>query len=180
MTYLEYFLMLRLQVLWSKRNLPSVSRSSGSSLCTCTEAYRQYLGPSMLQLAHLFVLIIANSIVLFAMFVLLLRSVWCLGTNTTTIEGWEIERHATLVRRARVLGGFLDGPDGTKVRIVKQEFPYDVGIYTNIAQGLGGHIHTWFWPFAATPAVDDGLAFPENGFEGEQPRAQACHKFATC
>ncbi|KAL1311733.1 hypothetical protein AAFC00_001828 [Neodothiora populina] len=147
MTYLEYFLMQRAQVLWYKRDLPS------------------YLGPSALQLAHLFVLIIVNSLVLFALFVLYVRTLWCLGANTTTIEGWEIERHATLVRRARHLGGFLDGPSGTRIKITKQEFPYDIGIYQNLAQGMGGHLHTWLWPFARTPTMASGLAFPGNGFE---------------
>jgi len=90
-----------------------------------------------------------------------------MAVNTTTIEGWEIERHETLVRRARVLGGYLNGPDGTRIRIVKQEFPYDIGIYANLVQGMGGHFHTWLWPIAPTPSVESGLSFPENGFEGE-------------
>jgi len=90
-----------------------------------------------------------------------------MGANTTTIEGWEIERHETLVRRARVLGGYLNGPDATRIRIVKQEFPYDIGIHANLVQGMGGHLHTWLWPFAPSPSVESGLSFPENGFEGE-------------
>lgn len=69
--------------------------------------------------------------------ILLIRSLWCLVVNTYTIEGWEIERHETLVRRARVLGGFLDGPDGTRVRIVQQEYPYDIGLWQNVVQGMG-------------------------------------------
>lgn len=126
----------------------------------------QYMGPSTFQLLHLLVLVAVNSLLLFAMSILLIRTLWCLGANTTTIEGWEIERHETLVRRARVLGGYLDGPEGSKIRIVKQEFPYDIDIYTNVAQGMGGHIHTWLWPFAATPTVESGLRFPENDIEG--------------
>jgi len=63
--------------------------------------------------------------------------VWCLAINNTSIEGWEIERHETLLQRARYLGGYLDGPDGTKVRIVRQEFPYDIGIWRNFKQGMG-------------------------------------------
>jgi len=55
----------------------------------------------------------------------------------TTIEGWEIERHETLLRRAKVLGGYLNGPDGQRVRIVRQEFPYDIGIWANFKQGMG-------------------------------------------
>ena len=87
---------------------------------------------------HLFVLIIVNSITLTALAVLLSRTIWLLGANTTTIETWEIERHKKLLRRARVFGGYLDGPDGIKVRIQKQEFPYDIGIWQNIRQGMGG------------------------------------------
>ena len=85
----------------------------------------------------------------------------------TTIEGWEIDRHRTLARRARAFGGFLDGPDGTKIRIVKQEFPYDIGIWSNINQGMGGNLFTWFWPFASTPSARGGLTFEVNGFEGK-------------
>ena len=84
----------------------------------------------------------------------------------TTIEGWEIERHETLVRRARLLGGYLDGPDGTKVRIRKQEFPYDIGILRNMRQGMGGTLWLWIWPFLATPSNKSGLYFETNGFEG--------------
>jgi palmitoyltransferase len=53
------------------------------------------------------------------------------------IEGWEIERHETLLRRARRTGGFLDGPDGMRVQIRRQEFPYDIGIWQNFKQGMG-------------------------------------------
>ncbi|WEW59302.1 Palmitoyltransferase [Emydomyces testavorans] len=86
---------------------------------------------------------------------------------STTIEGWEIERHRTLLRRARVFGGYLDGPDGTKVRIQKQEFPYDIGIWQNIKAGMGGsdNFLSWLWPLAKTPAPDTGLDFEVNGFE---------------
>ncbi|KAK2795753.1 Palmitoyltransferase [Onygenales sp. PD_12] len=96
-----------------------------------------YLGPSLVQLVHLFLLVVVNTMVLFALAILLTRTLWCLGGNTTTIEVWEIERHRTLIRRARVFGGYLDGPDGVRVRIQKQEFPYDIGIWNNIKSGMG-------------------------------------------
>ena len=96
------------------------------------------MGPSLGQLMLLFTLLVVNSITLTALSVLLARTLWQLGANTTTIEGWEIERHKKLLRRARVLGGYLDGPDGIKVKIRKQEFPYDIGIWKNIKQGMGG------------------------------------------
>lgn len=89
-------------------------------------------------LALLLVLLLANSFTLFALSILLIRSLWSLGVNTTTIEAWEIERHRTLLRRARVLGGSLDGPDGVLIKITRQEFPYDIGILHNIRQGMGG------------------------------------------
>ncbi|KAL1961004.1 hypothetical protein VTO42DRAFT_4892 [Malbranchea cinnamomea] len=120
MGYLERLLLVRVSIIWKNRNMPS------------------YYGPSTGQFAHLFILVIVNSMVLFMLVILLLRTAWMLALNQTTIEGWEIERHHTLVRRARALGGFLDGPDGMRIRIRKQEFPYDIGIWQNIKQGMGG------------------------------------------
>lgn len=99
---------------------------------------------------------------------MLLRSLWSLGANITTIEGWEIERHSALLRRARVLGGYLDGPDGIKVRIIKQEFPYDIGIYQNIKQGMGGGPLSWLLPLAPSPSIHGGLKFDVNEFEGRK------------
>ena len=82
---------------------------------------------------------------LFALSILLVRTLWSLCSNTTTIESWEIERHETLLRRARHFGGFLDGPDGVKISIVRQEFPYDIGIWNNIAQGMGSRNVSYFF-----------------------------------
>lgn len=136
--------------MWKNRNIPSVSDSISFSVIEsrCLRSVHryqmlkwnvvyQYFGPNLLQLSHLFVLFIVNSFTLFALSILLIRTVWMLCANTTTIEGWEISRHRTLVRRAKVFGGFLDGPDGTKIRIRKQEFPYDIGIWKNMRDGMG-------------------------------------------
>lgn len=121
-----------------------------------------------MQLVHLFLLLVTNSLVLFALAILLARVIWSLALNTTTIEGWEIERHHALLRRSRVLGGFLDGPNGTKVRIERQEFPWDIGIWANICQGMGTrNFLGWLWPFSRSPAVKTGLSFPDNGIEGK-------------
>ncbi|EME79207.1 uncharacterized protein MYCFIDRAFT_87412 [Pseudocercospora fijiensis CIRAD86] len=145
MAFLQYFLFQRVAVLWEKRHLPS------------------YLGPSVLQLAHLFILCATNSMVLFALVLLLGRTLWSLAVNTWTIEGWEIERHHTLLRRAKVLGGYLEGPDGRKVRIDHQEFPWDVGIWSNICQGMGSRNPlSWFWPFSRSPSIESGLSFEHN------------------
>ncbi|KAJ5232854.1 Palmitoyltransferase pfa4 [Penicillium chermesinum] len=120
MSYLETCLWERVSIVWENRNMPS------------------YLGPSLGQLAHLFVLFVLNSFTLFMLFILLVRSLYSMALNTTTIESWEIERHVTLVRRARVMGGYLEGPGGVKIRIRKQEFPYDMSFWTNIKDGMGG------------------------------------------
>jgi len=95
-----------------------------------------------------------------------LRSLWSLWTNTTTIESWEIERHQTLLRRSRAFGGYLEGADGVKVQIEKQEFPYDIGIWSNITQGMCGGPVTWLWPLAKSYPMMSGLSFEVNGFEG--------------
>ena len=87
-------------------------------------------------------------------------------SNETTIESWEIDRHKTLLRRARALGGYLDGPHGTRIRIRKQEFPYDIGIYSNLVQALGSNPLAWLWPLASTFTNESGLDFDVNGFEG--------------
>ncbi|KAG2001763.1 hypothetical protein GB937_009919 [Aspergillus fischeri] len=149
MGYLETLLFERASIVWASRHLPS------------------YLGPSLGQLIHLFILLVVNSLTWLALFILLLRSIWSLALNTTTIESWEIERHETLLRRARHFGGYLSGPGGIQVRIKKQEFPYDIGIWSNIKAGMGGsaNVLSWFWPFAATPDRSTGLDFEVNGFE---------------
>jgi palmitoyltransferase len=90
-----------------------------------------------------------------------------------------------LVRRARVLGGYLDGPDGIRVRIAQQEYPYDIGLWQNVVQGMGTanvlsfspkqpyedtklqmQILAWFWPFSASPTMFSAIHFETNGFEG--------------
>lgn len=96
---------------------------------------------------------------------MLARNVWVAGSNVTTIEGWEIERHEVLVRKARAQGGYVDGPDGVRLKIVKQEFPYDIGIYENVKQAMGSTILLWLWPFASTPQNASSVEFETNGFE---------------
>ncbi|KAF2766903.1 zf-DHHC-domain-containing protein [Teratosphaeria nubilosa] len=146
--YLESFLYTRCAIIWKQRNLPS------------------YLGPNIYQLALLFVLVVVNSFLLFAMLLLLGRTIWGLCLNMTTIEGWEVDRHEAVLRRARVMGGYLHGPDGQRVKIEQQEFPWDVGIWTNICQGMGAwNPIAWFWPFARSPSVESGLSFEHNGID---------------
>ncbi|KAK6433276.1 Palmitoyltransferase [Oleoguttula sp. CCFEE 5521] len=81
----------------------------------------------------------------------------------TTIEGWEVERHETLRRRARTMGGYLEGANGVQVRIDSQEFPWDVGIWSNFCQAFGTwNVLTWVWPLARNLSVESGLVFEHN------------------
>jgi hypothetical protein len=81
-----------------------------------------------------------------------------LATNTTTIERWEKDKAATLVRRGAL----------TEVR-----FPYDLGRAANVRAVLGPQPARWCWP--AAPAPGDGTRFAL-GFQagdGAWPAAQA-------
>ncbi|KAB8606241.1 hypothetical protein FH972_025871 [Carpinus fangiana] len=150
LSYCESLVWTRLAVLWEKRHWPA------------------YHGPTHFELIHLFLLFIVNSLTLFALVLLLGRTVWGLGANMTTIEGWEVERHQSLLRRARAKGGFVTGVSGLQVRLERVEFPYDIGIWKNIACGMGsGNPFSWFWPFAATPTIVKGLAHETNDFNDE-------------
>lgn len=121
----------------------------------------------MPQLAHLFFLVATNSFLLFVIAILLARTLWSAALNMTTIEGWEVERHEALLRRSRALGGYLVGPDGNKVRIERQEFPWDIGIWKNFCSAFGSRNPLiWLWPFAASPSIETGLSFEHNGIEG--------------
>ncbi|PLB37127.1 putative palmitoyltransferase with autoacylation activity Pfa4 [Aspergillus candidus] len=149
MTYLETCLWERGAIIWASRNHPS------------------YMGPSVIQIGHLFILFVVNSLTIFVLSILLARTAWSLIFNTTVIETWEIERHETLVRRAKHFHGYLTSPHGTRVHIRKQEFPYDIGIWDNIKAGMGGssNVLGWFWPLSRTSNRSTGLEFETNGFE---------------
>ena len=88
-------------------------------------------------MAHLVILCLVNFMTLFVLSILLGTSILALGSNVYNIEGMEVERHETLLRRARRNGGYLHGPEGSQITLVRHEFPYDIGIFNNIAQGMG-------------------------------------------
>ncbi|KAL1634388.1 Palmitoyltransferase [Neofusicoccum ribis] len=154
LAYNEYLLYIRGAFVWQKRHLPSVRYAFCSS---CPRTYSpetgQYLGPTPWQLMHLFVLILVNSLTLFGVAIMTLRFTYMFFGNVTTIESWEIERHETLLNRARYLGGCLDGPDGKRIRIKKQEFPYDIGIFANMAQAMGSKNASLFCWNALSPPL---------------------------
>ena len=165
MTYLGCLVYPRVAIIFQNRNLPSVRLLVSPISCPLPNRC-QYLGPSAFQLTHLFILLITLFLTWTALTILLVRTAYSLCTNTTTIESWEIDRHATLLRRARYLGGYLDGPDGQPVPITKQEFPYDIGVRQNLTQGMGtANPLLWFWPFSKSPSVQSALEYEVNGFE---------------
>lgn len=81
------------------------------------------------------------------MVLLFVGILWCyqtyyLCTNTTTIESWEKDRVATLVRRKK---------------IHRVKYPYDIGVMKNIRSVLGPSMMYWLWP---CDMRGDGLSFP--------------------
>jgi palmitoyltransferase len=150
MSILEYQLYIRAMVIWSQRSLPS------------------YLGPPVWALAHMMVLIGLNTLVLFGLLILFIHAAHSLATNTTMIENWEIERHEALVERARKNGGWVYASGGQKMRIESQEFPYDIGVWKNLVQGMGTwNVLMWFMPFGGAPKIEDAVGYEVNGFEND-------------
>jgi len=68
---------------------------------------------------------------------------YLLATNTTTIEAWEKDKVAMLVRRGR---------------IEKIKFPYNLGVLQNIRYVLGSNPLVWCWPTLRVQG--DGLSYP--------------------
>ncbi|KAJ7897198.1 zf-DHHC-domain-containing protein [Mycena olivaceomarginata] len=77
-----------------------------------------------------------------------------LMNNTTTIEGWEKDKAATMVRRG-------------KIREVK--FPYNIGRRRNIESILGKNAWFWCWP-STTPGT--GLKFELTEDDDGQPASE--------
>ncbi|KAG8680641.1 Palmitoyltransferase, partial [Ceratobasidium sp. 395] len=67
---------------------------------------------------------------------------YCVASNQTTIEGWEKDKVATLIRRG-------------KIRELK--FPYHLGALTNFRAVLGERVWLWCWPQRMRGS---GLSFP--------------------
>ena len=139
---LGYFLWERFAALWGSRNLPA------------------YLGPQPWQMMMLTALCMITFFTSLALGILLVTTVRGWVFNTTMIEGWEIERHEAVLQR----GGYDDedwwrtsdgdGDAAPRSMVDPVEFPYDVDVYTNMAQAMG----TWnplYWllPFANGPRI---------------------------
>lgn len=122
--------------------------------------------PPLWALVWLFVVCVITAITLFILTVLLVTSVHSLALNTTMIEQWEIQRHEALVKRAKKNGGYVSKPGGGDLYIRAQEFPYDIGIWNNVCQGMGSsNPLLWFIPWAGGPSNESVWEFEANGFE---------------
>ncbi|KAK7985299.1 Palmitoyltransferase PFA4 [Apiospora saccharicola] len=178
---LLYFIFQRFNYLWANRHLPA------------------YLGPTLPQLIWVTLFALVGLGTSLALGILLGTTVQGWLFNTTMIEGWEIERHDALLERRR--GTFGDGGGGGSnydadgywetrrdaddpalLRLDPVEFPYDIGIFSNMAQAMGtANMLLWFFPFSSGPHVapfsspadregDDttGWEYEENGINDDE------------
>lgn len=125
-------------------------------------------GPSMFLIGWLLYVTVVTGLLAFILFVLFVTSVRAMALNETSIETREMERHEVLLNRARQNGGYVYAPGGSRIAIQRQEFPYDIGIWKNIVQGMGtANVLRWFLPWEKGNSNETGWAFETNGFEDE-------------
>ncbi|KAI9171866.1 palmitoyltransferase pfa4 [Paramyrothecium foliicola] len=152
---LAYLVAQRFHSLWEVRHMPA------------------YLGPTLpalVSLAFLSPICFFTCVALGIMLVNTIRS-WIF--NCTMIEGWEIDRHEVIAERSGRDFWDITGPDGKKIRFEKLEFPYDIGLFSNMAQAMGtSNVLMWLFPFAGNPKISKdrkgtGWVWAENGFNRE-------------
>ncbi|KAG5647742.1 hypothetical protein DXG03_008465 [Asterophora parasitica] len=97
--------------------------------------------PSTVEIVFTILNYTASVPVLLAVGAFSLYHFYCLLGNSTTIEGWEKDKVATMVRRG-------------KLQEVK--FPYNLGRRKNIESVLGKNVLFWCWP---GPAPGNGLKY---------------------
>ncbi|KAI8961924.1 zf-DHHC-domain-containing protein [Daldinia sp. FL1419] len=140
------FLFRRFYALWETRHLPA------------------YLGPTLSQLALLTVLTFTAGMTSLALGILLATTLKGWIFNTTMIESWEIERHESALERRHETsddayspswwGSGERAPGGDSNTLDPVEFPYDIGIFSNMAAAMGTrNVLLWFFPFAGGPKV---------------------------
>jgi len=105
--------------------------------------------PSSLELVMIILNYVACIPVLLAVGGFSLYHFYSLLGNTTTIEGWEKDKAALMVKRG-------------KLREIK--FPYDLGKRRNIESVLGPNPLLWCWPRQASGS---GMKFELSGKDGE-------------
>ncbi|KAJ7040294.1 zf-DHHC-domain-containing protein [Mycena alexandri] len=130
---------------------------------------RYYIEPDGVELVFLIMNYVACVPVLMSVGAFSLYHFSSLMSNTTTIEGWEKDKVATMVRKG-------------KIREVK--FPYNIGRRRNIESVLGQNPWLWCWP-TTTPGTglkyqltegDDSPWTYENG--SVNPELQASNSSA--
>lgn len=144
---LLHFFWQRFRVLWASRHLPA------------------YLGPTLPQLITLTGLAGVAGLTTLVLGILLANTLRGWIFNTTMIEGWEVERHEAVLRRG---GGYVeedwwrdgeadgDDPDTPRQATMLDpvEFPYDIGIFSNLAQAMGTpNPLYWLLPIAPGPRI---------------------------
>ncbi|CAG8492280.1 10526_t:CDS:2 [Paraglomus occultum] len=87
--------------------------------------------PSPVVVVFLVLNVVAVIPVIFSVGVLSCCHFYCLCSNTTTIETWEKDKVATMIRRGK---------------IKKVKFPYDLGCFANFQSVLGRNVLLWCWP----------------------------------
>lgn len=100
-----------------------------------------WVEPSALELVFIILNYVTCVPVLLAVGAFSVYHFYCLLNNSTTIEGWEKDKVATLIRRG-------------KIREIK--FPYNLGRRRNIAAMLGKNPLWWCWP---TTPPGNGLKY---------------------
>ncbi|KAF9531906.1 DHHC palmitoyltransferase-domain-containing protein [Crepidotus variabilis] len=105
--------------------------------------------PSSLELIMIILNYVACVPVLLAVGGFSLYHFYSLSSNTTTIEGWEKEKVALMVKKGRL-------------REIK--YPYDLGRRKNINSVLGTNPLLWCWP---RPAIGNGLKYDLSKKDGE-------------
>ncbi|KAG6014012.1 hypothetical protein E4U54_005982 [Claviceps lovelessii] len=142
----------RLSALWEARHLPA------------------FLGPTLPALVGLTLSALTCLIASLALGIMLITTTKNWLFNCTMIEGWQLERHEAIVERGGRDWWNLHDLDGQKVRMEKVEFPYDLGIFTNMSQAMGtSNFILWLLPFYPGPKVGrngkgNGWEWEENGF----------------
>jgi palmitoyltransferase len=172
--YLAGLLARRVAAVWADRHLPA------------------YLGPSVSGLVGLTVLVLLNAATAFALGVMLYTSVKAWVFNTTLIEEWEMERHEAVLARVMEADEDGDGDEeeeddggrGTKAKgnfwgdddvalrelMERIEFPYDLGVFANMAQAMGTkNPLRWFLPvFGGGPVINNDTPGKGSGWEWEE------------
>ncbi|GAA5967190.1 hypothetical protein JCM11641_000472 [Rhodosporidiobolus odoratus] len=108
--------------------------------------------PTTFQMVILVMNYVLGAPVLIAVGVFSLFHLWSIATNTTTIEGWEKDKVASLKRRGKIR---------------EYRYPYHLGYLANLRAVLGDNILLWCLP---QRAPGDGLSYPTA--IGTEPRDQ--------